>query len=112
MQGYQRGLYAKPRHQQDEGDPQGQVVLAHRWQQVAARLEVLPAGQAMQQRHAHQYQRTTAHGVGQIDAPGAQRFGRTAMHHQREGGQGQHFIEQQKADQIARQRETYGGTHA
>ena len=112
MQRDQRRLDPKPSDQQDEGDAQRQVVLAHRRQQVAARLEVLPAGQAMQQRHAHQYQRTTAHGVGQIDAPGAQRFRRTAMHHQRERRQRQHLVEQQKADQIARQREAYGGAHA
>ncbi len=112
MQRDQRGLHPKPENQQDEGHLQRHLVLVDLLQQIAGGLEIRRAGQAVQQPHTHQHQRAAAHRIGQVDAPGGQRLRRAAVHHQREGGQGQQLVEQQKADQVARQRQAHGGADA
>ena len=68
--------------------------------------------QQLQPHRTHQQHHAAAKGVGEVDAGTAHRIGRSAVRHQRIGGEGEEFVENHEGEEIAGQRQAHRGGDA
>ncbi len=104
-----RRLYPKPADAQNEDQRQRQ---RRDRAEVGWGGELDRADQRHQPDDSCQEGGAAGQGIGQVDAPRAQRFLVAAMHDQRPGRQRQQLVEQEECDHAARHRHAGGGQHA
>src|SRR5690554_4072680 len=64
--------------------------------------------QAVEPGNAEQQNRTSGQSIDNVIPPCPQRLWRAPVHHQRVGGKREHFVEQEKGEQVTSQRNTHG----
>ena len=80
--------------------------------ECSARRKVRGAGQRLQPHRREHQERPAAQGVDEIIAPRPQRLLRPVMHHERIGGEGQEFVEDEEGDEVAGERDARGRADA